>query len=131
MNGLNGASAINCYSAGVLNTTSTSSRTGVLLINGASLTNCYYLDGIQGTTRIIPETGATVFYKTSEDEEAMTTAKVVAALNNYIELKGLIAEGDAEVNTTGWCKWVVGEDNLPALDFNTEWNGTTWVTTNN
>ena len=30
----------------------------------------------------------------------------------------------------GWCKWKVSEDNLPILDYNTEWNGTEWITIN-
>ena len=46
-------------------------------------------------------------------------------LNNYTESN---PEG---VSTVGWCKWVVGDDNLPALDFKTEWNGTAWVTVSN
>ena len=106
--------------------------TGRIFAGGdtSTFSNCFYLDGIGGS-KGTQESNTTAFVKTSEDENAMTTAKVVAALNNYIERKGVIAEGDTEVDTTGWCKWVVGEDNLPALDFNTEWNGTIWVTTNN
>ena len=102
------------------------------LLSGASNTfnNCYYLDGIAGTTGLVPYANETAFVKTSTDPQAMTTAKVVAALNNYIELKGVLQEGDTQVDTTGWCKWVVGDDNLPILDFDTEWNGTTWAPAN-
>ena len=95
------------------------------------ITNCFYLDGIAGTRGITAKTGENIFYKTSTDPNAKTTATVVDALNNYIALKGVLQEGDTEVDTTGWCKWVVSEDNLPILDFNTEWNGTEWVTVNN
>ena len=90
-----------------------------------SLTSCYYLDGVGETTGLTPRATETVFYKTSENEEDMTTAKVVQTFNDYIESN---PEG---VSTAGWCKWVVGDDNLPALDFNTEWNGTAWVTVSN
>ena len=121
-----GPSAFNCYSAGLFDITSTSRRTGLLLKNGATLSNCYYLDGIVGTTGLTAQTGETIFYKTSDNEEDLTTAKVVAALNNYIELKGVIEEGDTEVDTTGWCQWKVGKDNLPELDFDIEWKGTEW-----
>ena len=129
----NGGTYINCCSMGMLEKLKGTDLGTSGLIAGSTTnnTNCYYLDGIQGTTGLNPKTGETVFYKTSTDENVMTTAKVVSALNNYIELKGVIAEGDTEVDTTGWCKWVVGETNLPELDFNTEWNGTEWVTTNN
>ena len=107
-------------------------RTAVICKAGnITVANCFYLDGTPGNTGInvaTQEPNVTKFFKTSEDENAMTTAKVVEALNNYIELKGVIEEGDTEVNTTGWCKWVVGDNNLPALDFDTEWNGTDWIT---
>ena len=120
--------AVNCYSSGLLNITNGSEKSGSAILvagNSSTRTNCYYLDGVAGTTGIAPRTGETIFYKTSEDENAMTTAKVVQTFNDYIESN---PEG---VSTVGWCKWVIGENNLPALDFNTEWNGTTWVTTNN
>ena len=118
---------INCCSMGILEKLSGTDLRSSGLIAGSTTnnTNCFYLDGIQGTTGITPKTGETVFYKTSEDESAMTTAKVVDAMNGYIENPN---EG---VDTTGWCQWKVGKDNLPELDFNTEWNGTTWVTVNN
>ena len=130
---------INCCSLAMLFANNNNSLSGNnlkcsdLIVGGDNpvITNCYYLDGIAGSTGLTAKTGENIFYKTSDDPDALTTAKVVAALNNYIELKGVIAEGDTEVDTTGWCKWVVGEDNLPALDFDTEWNGTTWITTNN
>ena len=127
-----GGSVINCFSGGSLSKLSgTRLDESGMIAKKSTLTNCYYLDGIDENVGITPETGATVFYKTSDDPEAMTTAKVVAALNNYIELKGVLQEGDAEVDTTGWCKWVINNDNLPVLDFTTEWNGTAWVTSAN
>ncbi len=108
-------SAINCYSAGTLNTTSTASRTGVLLKSGASLTNCYYLDGIKGTTNITPEVGATIFYNTSDDPEVMTSAKVVQALNDYIDAH--LNDEDTATNTSTWLRWQVGTNDLPELIF--------------
>ena len=108
-------SAVNCYSAGILSTTSTASRVGVLLKNGATLTNCYYLNGIQGTTNITPEAGAIKFYKTSTDEEAMTSEKVVKALNDYIDAH--LNDEDTATNTSDWLRWRVGENGLPELIF--------------
>lgn len=107
------------------------SGSGLIGSAGETYKNSYYLNGIEGSSGLTARSGEIVFYKTSANEEDMTTAKVVTALNNYIELKGVITEGDTEVDTTGWCKWVVGSNNLPALDFDTEWNGTAWVSTNN
>lgn len=125
--GASNSSAINCCSSGLLkiidgNTLSTSS---VILNSGNTITNSYYLDGIVGTTGITPETKAILFYKTSDDPEVMTSEKVRDELNSYIMSN---PEG---VSTVGWCQWIVSEDNLPILDFNTEWNGTEWVTVNN
>ena len=62
---------------------------------------------------------------TEKTEEYMKLQDFINDLNNYTESN---PEG---VSTVGWCKWVVGDDNLPALDFNTEWNGTAWVTVSN
>ena len=121
----NNGSAINCYSAGTLSKKTSSSRTGFLLTNGAARTNCFYLDGIKGTTNIVPNVAETVFYKTSDDPDAMTTAKIVDEMNSYIQ------NPDEGVDTTGWCQWRIGDNNLPELDFDTEWNGTAWITTNN
>ena len=116
----------NCCSAGNLEKKSGTNYNASGLIGGSGQTyrNSYYLDGIAGTTGITARTGDKIFYKTSNDPEAMTTAKVVDALNGYI-----INPQNGE-NTTGWCKWKIGKDNLPELDLNTEWNGTTWVTAN-
>jgi hypothetical protein len=115
-------SAINCYSAGVLKTISTASRIGVLLKNGSTLTNCYYLDGIQGTTKITPETGATAFYKTLEgveinegEDTPMTSADVVDELNAYIDAHK--NDENTETNTSTWLKWRVGSNGLPELIF--------------
>lgn len=126
-------SAINGFSGGnlIVSKGTLYSFNGVIYRNGASLRNCYYLDGIQNNLGVSPETGAIKFVKTSDDPDAKTSEKVKDALNNFIELKGVIEEGDTEVDTTGWCKWKIGDNNLPVLDFNTEWNGTTWVTLNN
>lgn len=95
-----------------------------LIAKRSTLTNCYYLDGIDENVGLTPETGATVFYKTSENEEDMTTEKVVEKLNEYIRLKGVLEEGDTEVDTAGWCRWKVGENNLPELELEWEWNPT-------
>jgi hypothetical protein len=95
--------------------------------NNVSRINCYYLDGIEAIT---PESDVIKFYKIleglelSENEEVMTTAKVVMELNNYIRLKGVIKEDDTEVDTKGWCKWVESEEHLPILDFDYEWDPT-------
>ena len=124
-NGANGGPIYNCCSYGKINLLSnlgSSPRTAVISVAARTTkTNCYYLNGIQAKT---PESGTIVFEKTSEDENVMTTTKVVEALNGYIRLKGVINEGDAEVDTTGWCKWVENEDHLPVLDFNYEWDPT-------
>ena len=126
------STAINYVSAGNLfpSVGTSVTNSGFVIYNG-TLRNCFYLNGIQGSLAITEKTGETSFYKTSEDPEVKTTATVVEALNNFIELKGVLQEGDEEVDTTGWCKWVVGDNNLPALDFNKEWNGTSWVTVSN
>ena len=132
------ATVINCCSMGNLSVINGLSSHRVGAIHKASTANithknCYYLSGINidnssstPITFILDKiTGDNIFYKTSDDPDAMTTAKVVTALNSYIE------SNEDEVDTTGWCKWVVGDNNLPALDFDTEWNGTTWVTASN
>ena len=97
----------------------------MLLKSGIALNNCFYLDSVATECGITQETGSTAFIKVSNNVEDMTTLKVVEALNNYI------AHPDDGIDTTGWCKRIVGENNLPALDFNTEWNGTEWVTVEN
>lgn len=114
---------VNCCSFGKLNLNGRGLAKSVVS-NSGTITNCYYLDGIEEGTEIIPEESAIKFVKTSNDTEVMTTAKVVQALNAYIE------SNEDEENTTGWCKWKVSEDNLPILDYNTEWNGIEWITKN-
>ena len=104
---------------------------GLLAGNTGTSNNCFYLDGIEGTTGILPRTGETLFYKTSDNTEDMTTAKVVAQLNGYIETSGYAETDEDKVDTTGWCKWIISDENLPILDFNTEWNGTEWETVSN
>ena len=120
-------SVTNCCSVGNLFWTSgDSSQLGCCdLVSYGKKTNCYYLEGIQGTTGIEPKTGETLFYRTLEGlkieegaETPKTTTDVVDALNYYI------AHPDSEVNTKGWCKWIVGDNGLPALDFNYEWDPT-------
>ena len=130
--GANGGAIINCCSLGtlrIIGSKGTYDRTAVLSkLGSATITNSYYLNGVPGNTGInvaSQEPNAVMFYKTSEDENAMTTAKVVQALNDYIE------SNPSGVSTSGWCKWEVGEDNLPALDFTKEWDGTSWVTVSN
>lgn len=114
-------------------TNGTSKEGSAILIAGDNSvrTNCYYLNTSVGSTGLTPRTGETVFYKTSadasvaNDTNGMTTENMVTTFNNYIQNP---PEG---VNTTGWCQWRIGENNLPELDFNTEWNGTEWVAINN
>lgn len=124
-----GGAVINCCSLGILNIIGSKGlrdRTAVITIMSSStIKNCYYINGVPGNTGInvsSQEPNAILFYETSNNP---TTNTVVAALNSYIE------SNEDEVDTTGWCKWVVGEKNLPALDFNTEWNGTAWVRASN
>ena len=133
VNMTNSGTSINCCSLGELKYINWGGpgRSGIVATSGCTHKNCYYLDGVPGTTGLTAPANVSIFYKTTDDPNAMTTAKVVTALNNYIELKGVLNEGDTEVDTTGWCKWVIGDNNLPALDFDTEWNGTEWVETNN
>ena len=121
------ATLINCYSAGTLRYTKGSGHNmcGILAGPACTFNNCYYLDGVAGTTGLTAPASVRAFYKTSNDPQALMTASVVDELNSYIE------SNEDDVDTTGWCRWIVGEDNLPALDFDTEWNGTTWITTNN
>ena len=121
---------INCCSAGdlsVLNGTS-DQNVGVVVKGGGNhpvhITS-YYLSEIQGIFTLNKKSGDTIFYKTSDDPDAMTTIKVVDAMNSYIQ------NPDEGVDTIGWCQWIVGDNNLPELDFDTEWNGTDWVTVNN
>ena len=104
---------------------------GIIAGSACTFKSCYYLDGVAGTTGLLPRANEILFYQTSNNPEDMTTLRVVAALNNYIELKGVLQQGDTEIDTKGWCKWIVGSNNLPALDFNTEWNGTQWITMTN
>ena len=119
---------INCCSMGnlsVLNGTSSLTVGAISKTGGDRIhKNCYYLSGIQGIFTLSKGTGDILFYQTSEDPEVQTTATVVEALNGYIE------SNEDDIDTTGWCQWVVGENNLPALDFTKEWNGTSWITVN-
>lgn len=119
----------NCCSTGMLSVIDgTSSKTVCPIWKGGGShihKNNYYLSGIQGIFTLNTTTGDSIFYKTLEGLEIpegeatpKTTTDVVDALNYYI------AHPDSEVNTKGWCKWVVGDDNLPALDFNYEWDPT-------
>ena len=123
----NSGTSINCCSLGELKYINWAGpgKSGIVATNGCTHKNCYYLDGVAGTTGLTAPASVRVFYKTSSDPEALMTASVVDELNSYIE------SNEDDVDTTGWCRWIVGEDNLPALDFDTEWNGTTWITTNN
>ena len=123
----NAGTFYNCCNYGILTkigSLGSRDRTAVICKAGEiTVGNCFYLDGTPGNTGInvsSQEPNVTKFYKTSEDESVMTTAKVVQALNDYIE------SNPSGVTTSGWCKWVVGDNNLPALDFETEWNGTAW-----
>ncbi len=84
--------------------------------NNSTRTNCFYLDGVEGTTGISPRPGETVFYKTSADEEAMTSEKVVKAFNDYIDAH--LNDEDTATNTSDWLRWRVGENGLPELIFN-------------
>lgn len=107
------ASAINCYSAGVLRMPPSSGGSGVLLYNGSTLTNCYYLNGIAGDTGITPEAGAIEFYKKGTD--VLTSQNVVNSLNQYID--DHLNDADTTTNTSDWLRWQVGSDGLPELIF--------------
>lgn len=126
--GYGGGTVSNCCSMGDLSVINgTSSKTVGAIIKGGSYDihkNCYYLSGIQGMFTLSAKEGDKVFYKTSENEEDMTTEKVVEKLNEYIRLKGVLEEGDTEVDTAGWCRWKVGENNLPELELEWEWDPT-------
>ncbi len=119
----------NCCSTGTLSVIDGTSSKTVCPIwkGGGSHThkNNYYLFGIQGIFTLVTATGDTVFYKTLEGLEVpegeanpKTTADVVDALNYYI------AHPDSGVDTKDWCEWVIGDNSLPALDFNSIWDPT-------
>lgn len=124
-----GTAVINCCSMGNLSVIDgTDSQPVGAIVKGGVLgtdTNCYYLSGIQGIFTLNTTTGDNIFYKTLEGLEIpegeatpKTTTDVIDALNYYI------AHPDSGVDTKKWCKWVVGDNNLPALDFNSIWNPT-------
>ena len=56
------------------------------------------------------------------EKDYIQSLAYINEMNSYIE------NNDDGIDTTGWCKWILGDDNFPTLDFNTEWNGTEWVT---
>ena len=124
--GANGGAVYNCCFSGTLSIVGAKGnrdRTAVITNLGeSSIINGYYLYGAQGNTGITPEAAATVFYKTSDNENVKTSAIVVEELNAFIE------SNESGINTNGWCKWVLSDDNVPVLDFSTEWNGTEWTT---
>ena len=49
------------------------------------------------------------------DIEKFKDGTVVNKLNSYIE------NNSDGIDTTGWCKWIEGEDGYPILDYNTSW----------
>ncbi len=118
----------NCCSLGLLNYISGSgtSQCGLISGNTSTFSNCFYLNGIKGNTKLKPYSTEKVFYKTleglelpeNEEDYPITTAQVVVALNDYI------AHPDDGIDTKGWCKWVESEDHLPILDFDYEWDPT-------
>ena len=110
---------------------------GVVAGQGCTFINDFYLNGVPGTTGLSPRGNEKLFYTpsnaetlglTKEDDGILLTEDVIAQLNGYIETSGYAETEEDKVDTTGWCKWVMGPDEVPILDFNTEWNGTAWVT---
>ena len=101
----------NCCFLGTIVTKEGANKNNCAMVvkSGTALTNCYYYKNSATESGITPETGATSFVLTSNDETIMTSEKVVAALNNYIDNPG---EG---VSTSGWLRWQVGEGGLPEL----------------
>lgn len=112
-----GGKLINCVSEGSLKKIKGSDyrASGVIAKNASELNNTYYLNGIDENTGITPEEGAIKFYKTSDDEEAMTSEKVVKALNDYIDAH--LNDEDTATNTSDWLRWRVGDNELPELIF--------------
>ena len=112
-----GGKVINCVSEGSLKKINGSDNrvSGVIAKNASELNNSYYLNGIEENTGITPEAGAIKFYKNSDDEEAMTSEKVVKALNDYIDEH--LNDEDTATNTSTWLRWRVGENGLPELIF--------------
>lgn len=80
-------------------------------------TNCFTLEGKVATvnSNIVTE----------KTEEYMKSQDFINDLNDYT------ASNPEGINTADWCKWIINDDNLPILDFNTEWNGTEWVSVTN
>lgn len=102
-------SQFNCCSAGNISFGAGTTQKGYSGVFGRPdvvLTNCYYLEGVQGNTGIRIGTGAIPFLKTE-------SAQVVEALNNYIDeyLE------DETINISSWLRWRVGSDGLPELIF--------------
>ena len=102
---------------GNLNIISSSTNKAVVDYRG-TIKNCYYLDGIEKDTSITPEATVLKFVKTSTNTTVKTSEEVITALNNYIK------SNTDEVDTKDWCEWIVGDNGLPALDFNSIWNPT-------
>lgn len=114
--GSDGGAVVNCCSSGQLRKLSGTSLTqSGFVAKRSTCTNCYYLDGIDENIGLTPEAGTTVFYKTSDDPEVMTSAKVVQALNDYIDAH--LNDEDATTNTSTWLRWRVGTNGLPELIF--------------
>ena len=127
------ANIINCCSLGEIKyingNVNYKSQSGIIAGNSGTSENCYYLNKVPGTTGLLPREHETMFYKsadaealglTKEDDGILLTEDVVSQLNFYIQSNG--------TDTAGWCRWIMGDNETPILDFNTEWNGTAWVT---
>ena len=100
----------------------------IQMVNNLNYAECYSFEigavskmlhnfNMEGTiTEALPD-GVIVYGK-----DYIQSLAYINEMNSYIE------NNDDGIDTTGWCKWILGDDNFPTLDFNTEWNGTEWVT---
>ena len=119
-----GFSVINCCSMGQLKKINGTdlAGSGYCGMSQTTITNGFYLNNIGGTTGIAQRDGEIMFYKTSDDANAMTSLKVVDALNQYIDAHVNDSRENLETTTStvGWCYWKIGTNGLPELDFTRE-----------
>lgn len=67
------------------------------------------------------------------EEEYIKSNAFIGQMNSFIEEGKIVTTVDdttteEDIDTTGWAKWILGEDGYPTLDFKTTWNGESWIT---
>lgn len=128
----NSSKIYNCFNAGVasaatiksiysgetiemVNTFNYGKCSTVVAGNIGKVVNCFYL---LGSVNSVGNTSIVEY-----DENKMKSEEFIEELNTFIES----GAKDYEVDTTGWAKWMQGEDGYPTLDLKNSWNGTNWT----